>query len=391
MAELKIDATGLTINDLNDVFDFLSEQYKLIYGEDINIDQDTPDGQIISIYSKLNADAQAALLQIYNSFDPDTAVGVELNKIIKLSAITRQPATKSTVSVNVTASTTVTLPTDYILVDTLGQNWIIQESETINAGITSIEFEAVEWGSISANADTITEQGTILTEVTSVTNPLAASVGLDEETDVELRQRRNRSLEKPSFSTVGSLLTRLLEIDSVTDAIVYENATDIQDTERNIAPHTLWCIIEGGLNADITEIIAKEKTAGTGLKGTIEEDYTEEFKRANGTTRTHIHPVKFDRPTEVEIYIRLNVTCKEIGCTIDTDLIKEKLTGKTFTINEDLTITELYSFVYQAGSNFIATDLEASLDDITYVDTELDADYDEKFVITTAKITITEV
>jgi len=391
MSDLLLDKDGLTINDLNDVYDYLSAQFKIIYGEDIIIDADTPDGQIIAIYSKLNADAQASLLQIYNSFDPDTAVGVELNKIIKYNALVRGAATKSTVAVNITATTTVELTEDYTVVDTLGQSWVIVTAQTILAGVTSVEFAADEWGSIQALASTITEQGTILTQITTIDNPLAASVGVDEETDVELRQRRERSLEKPAYSTVGSMLAKLLNVSNVIDAVIYENYTDVYDTPKTLDAHTIWCIVEEGLSADITEAIAKEKTAGAGLKGSVIDTFLEYFTRADGTTRTYTHDIKFDRPTETEIYLELDVTCKTVGCTIDTDLIKDKLAEKLFNINEDLTITELYSYIYQAGSNFIATSLEASLDNTTYVGTELEADYDEKFVITTAKIAITEI
>lgn len=391
MPNLLLNRDGLTINDLDDIFTFLSEQYKSIYGADIIIDADTSDGQIIAIYSKLNADAQTALLQIYNSFDPDNAVGVELDKILKLSAITRGAATKSTVSINITASTTVSLDADYTVVDTLGQNWNIVTAEVINIGTTSISFEAEEWGSVQALASTITEQGTILTQVTAVDNPLSASVGVDEETDIEARQRRERSLEKPAYSTVGSMIALLLSVSNVTDTIVYENDSDIVDAVRAIQPHTIWCVVEGGLDADIIEAIAKEKTAGAGLKGSETGDYIESFLRSDGTTRLHTHSVKFDRPADGEIYIKFDVAPKISGDSIDTTLIKDKLTEKNFTINEDLTITELYSYIYSAGSNFMATSLQASTDNITYVSNELEAGFDEKFLITTAKITITEI
>ena len=391
MPNLQINKNGLTINDLNDVFEFLSAQYKLIYGDDIILDADTPDGQLISIISKLNADAQAALLQIYNSFDPDNAVGVELNKLIKLSAMTRTPASKSTVSIDLTASTTIALDSNYTVVDELGQNWIIQTAQSINAGVTAVIFEGAEFGSVQALATTINARGTILTQITNVNNPLAATVGRDEETDVELRQRRNRSLEKPTYSTVGGLLARLLEVENVTDALVYENATNIDDVVLPLVANTLWCIVESGLDSDIFEAIAKEKTAGAGLKGSVVGTYEESFLRSNGTTRIHTHPIKFDRPTIAEIYIKLDVTPKIALDVIDTDLIKTKLTEKIFTINEDLTITELYSYIYQAGDNFYANNVTASTDNITYVSDKLLAGNTDKFLITTAKITITVV
>ena len=63
------------------------------------------------------------------------------------------PATKSIVEVDITASTTVDLLTGYTVVDTLGQNWVIITPQTINAGVTAVEFAAAEWGSIQALYD----------------------------------------------------------------------------------------------------------------------------------------------------------------------------------------------------------------------------------------------
>ena len=389
---IQLTNTGLQIDDLNTIFDNLATEYKKIYGgEDITIDGDTSDGQVISIYSKLNADIQANLLQLYNSFDPDNALGVALNKIIKLSGLTRTPATKSTVSVDITATSNVDLDSEYKVVDELGQVWQIITAQTLLAGTTSVDFAAVEWGSIATNPNTITAQGTILTQITTVNNPLAASVGVDEETDEALRIRRNKSLEKPAYSTVGGLLAELLSVANVLDVKIYENKTDTYDATLDLNAHSIWCIVDGGLDTDIFETIAKEKTSGCDLKGSITGTYVENFLRADGTTLVYNHEVNYDVPNEVEIYIKLDVTPKIFGDVIDTQLIKDSLITKLFNISEDLTITELYSFVYSGGTNFIATSLQASLDDINYVSDELLAGSADKFLITDAKITITEI
>jgi hypothetical protein len=84
---VSIDSTGINIDNLNDRIDELNTALKAIYGENINLDQDTPDGQMVGIYSKLDIDAQESLVEIYNSRDPDTAVGVSLDTIAKLSGL----------------------------------------------------------------------------------------------------------------------------------------------------------------------------------------------------------------------------------------------------------------------------------------------------------------
>ncbi|WP_373073885.1 baseplate J/gp47 family protein [Sulfurimonas sp.] len=388
---MTIDENGIQLDSFADIFDTLSQGFKDIYGDDINIDQDTPDGQQIAIYANTVYDLQSLLAKIYNGFDPDQAEGRELDKILKLIATSRLAATKSTVDINITVSSNVILPSDYTVKDTSGQEWVVNQEETLTTGVNLISFKAVDWGAVEASADTITKPVTILTQVTSLTNPAAAIAGRNEETDIELRKRRNKLIGYNSVSTVGGVLGKLLKLDDVADAVIYENQTDVYDTTRDIDAHTMWIICEGGDINSIAEIIAKDKTIGCGLKGNIEETYVENFERSNGTFRVHYHDVKFDRPVEADVYMRMNVTKRLPTDIIDTDAIKAALAALEFNINQTITATELYATIYSAGTTFIASDLELSWDEITWVDDILTSDYDERPIIDVDNITITEV
>jgi len=99
--------------------------------------------------------------------------------------------------------------------------------------------------------------------VLSVTNPLAAVVGIDEETDQELRVRRNRSLETPQSSSTGRMFTALANLPNVTDVAVYENDTDVTDAD-DIPAHSLWVVVEGGAVADIVETMVKNRPGARG-------------------------------------------------------------------------------------------------------------------------------
>ena len=72
------------------------------------------------------------------------------------------------------------------------------------------------------------------------------------------------------------------------------------------------------------------------------------------------------------------------------DAIKNKLVEKLYSINEKVTATELYAYVYSAGNTFIASKLEVSKDNIAFGNTATN-DYDEKFIISAVNIAITEV
>ncbi len=388
---MTIDENGIQLDSFADIFDDLSQGFKDIYGDDINIDQDTPDGQQIAIYANTVYDLQSLLAKIYNGFDPDQAEGRELDKILKLIATSRLAATKSTVDINITVSSNVVLPSDYTVKDTSNQEWVVNQEETLTTGVNLISFKAVDWGSVEAATDTITKPVTILTQVTGLTNPAAAIAGRDEETDIELRKRRNKLIGYNSVSTVGGVLGKLLKLDDVADAVIYENQTNDYDVIRDIDAHTMWILVEGGDINSIAEVIAKDKTIGCGLKGSIEESYTEQFERSNGTFRTHYHDVKFDRPVEANVYMRMNVTKRLLTDIIDTDAIKSALAALEFNINQTITATELYATIYSVGTTFIASDLELSWDEVTWVDDLLSPDYNERPIVDVANITITEV
>lgn len=386
-----INENGIQLDSFSDIFNDLVTGFKAIYGEDINLDQDTADGQQIGIYANSVYDLQSLIARMYNSFDPDFAEGHELDKILKLIASTRLPASKSVVDVNITVSNNVFLDENYTVKDDNNQEWVIANAQTLVTGLTTVSFKAKDWGLIGATIGSITTPVTILTEVTSLTNPTVAVEGRDEETDIELRKRRNKLLGYRGTSLISSIIGKILNLENVADCIVYENQTDVYDAVKDMAAHSLWVIVDGGEVTDIGEIIATDKSGGCGLKGTVETTYEEDFLRSNGTTRIHYHEVKFDRPTKSDIYIKFRVTKRTPTDVIDTEAIKIALVDLLFNIAQDITATELYATIYSAGNNFLASALELSFDDITYVDDLLEADFDQRLIINSTKIAITEI
>ena len=387
---MTINENGLLIDEFSTIYNRLADKFKLIYGQDINLEQNSPDGQLLGIITNEIYDLQTLILHIYNSFDPDLAQGVELNKLLKLIAQTRRASTKSIVDITIVANANVTLPADYTIIDENKNEWVINAETTLISGTHTVSFNAVNFGAIEASANTINDVVTVFPEIISVNNALPAEVGRDEESDVLLRKRRNNLLSVNSNSTIAGIYSKLFLLDTVTDAVIYENATDTYDALKDLSAHTLWCIIDGGSIDEITKIIATDKTIGTDLKGSVTEDYIETFLKADGSTRTLTHTVKFDRPTEIPLYIKLTVSKKIITDIIDMDAIKNKMVEKLYSINEKATATELYAYVYSAGNTFIASNLEVSKDNITFGNTATN-DYDEKFIISAVNIAITEV
>ena len=385
-----IDANGFKAESFTEILTRLSNGLKNIYGQDINLDQDTPDGQQLGIQANIISDFQDLALYIYNSMDPDLADGANFDKLLKLLARTRLPSSRSTVDIEMVLNKTVSIPASYTIKDLNNQNWIIGTAQTLDAGTHLVSFYSEDWGNITAEPNTINEQVTILTEVVSINNPESAISGRDEESIVQVRERRNKILEINASSTIGSIIGKILDLNGVIDAVPYENMTKIYDPLRDIQPNSYWIVVKGGDIAQISEIIAKDKTGGTGLKGKVETVYIEKFVRKDGSVREFYHDVKFDRPTEVSIHIKFKVSRKLSTQSIDIEHIKDTLANKEFYIAQNITVTELYSTIYSAATNYIATDLEVSKDGVVWDSVFLQAGYDEEFIIEKSNIEIEE-
>lgn len=385
-----IDANGFKAESFTEILTRLSNGLKNIYGQDINLDQDSPDGQQLGIQANIISDFQDLALYIYNSMDPDLADGANFDKLLKLLARTRLPSSRSTVDIEMVLNKTVSIPASYTIKDLNNQNWIIGTAQTLDAGTHLVSFYSEDWGNITAEPNTINEQVTILTEVVSINNPENAISGRDEESIVQVRERRNKILEINASSTIGSIIGKILDLNGVIDAVPYENMTKIYDPVRDIQPNSYWIVVKGGDIAQISEIIAKDKTGGTGLKGKVETVYIENKPRKDGSVREIYHDVKFDRPTEVSIHIKFKVSRKISTQSIDIEHIKDTLANKEFYIAQNITVTELYSTIYSAATNYIATDLEVSKDGVTWSSVLLEAGYDEEFIIEKSNIEIEE-
>ena len=385
-----IDANGFKAESFTEILTRLSNGLKNIYGQDINLDQDSPDGQQLGIQANIISDFQDLALYIYNSMDPDLADGANFDKLLKLLARTRLPSSRSTVDIEMVLNKTVSIPASYTIKDLNNQNWIIGTAQTLDAGTHLVSFYSEDWGNITAEPNTINEQVTILTEVVNINNPESAISGRDEESIVQVRERRNKILEINASSTIGSIIGKILDLNGVIDAVPYENMTKIYDPVRDIQPNSYWIVVKGGDIAQISEIIAKDKTGGTGLKGQVETVYIEKFVRKDGSVREFYHDVKFDRPTEVSIHIKFKVSRKISTQSIDIEHIKDTLANKEFYIAQNITVTELYSTIYSAATNYIATDLEVSKDGVVWDSVFLQAGYDEEFIIEKSNIEIEE-
>jgi len=125
---------GLSIETFEEIFNEAADRYRAIYGQDINIDQNAPDGQRLAISTKAAADVQEVVQQIYNALDVNLSAGVFLDIISKIAGLTRRPATRSFVEVDIVTNADITLTAPYIVEDENGQRWQTTENVSLVTG-----------------------------------------------------------------------------------------------------------------------------------------------------------------------------------------------------------------------------------------------------------------
>ena len=401
---LKLDGNGLQTSTFDEIFTQLDTGYRDIYGQDIITDQESPDGQRIGIESAARYDIESLVSWLYSQIDPDLNNGDMQQVIAKLAGVFLLPASRSQWDLIVNVSRNITLPSGYTIADQNDVEWFLDSDVSLTTGNNAITFLSVLWGSVAGvSAGSSFTQSTPELYVTSISASADATQGREEETEEEFRLRRKSSTENPSQSTIGAIYAKLAQINGVTDLAVYDNATDtpnqitfssnpdlINSSEPlTISAYTSWIIVEGGSLDDIGNVLAKQKLGGD--KGSVEVTYTEVLTRPDGSQLTVVVPHKIDRPTYIPLYVRLTATLTKSSETIDAQAIKEKIATYPLLIGQYIQAGQLYPSAYINKYNYIVSDLEISLDGVTWTDERLFSGYGGKLTIDTANITVTEV
>lgn len=389
---LQFNNNGLEIDTFRDLFQTLSDAYKDIYGQDIDLDQESPDGQRVAIEAQARTDIEASLQWLYSQMDPDFNTGDMQQIIAKLHGLYLRPGSRSQRDLNVTTDRPVFLYSGYKIRDQSNQVWFVRQNVTIPAGTTTVTFFAQDFGKVTGLiADTFTQLTPEL-GVLSITSDAVAVVGRDEETPEEFRQRRNRSLENPATGSTGAIFAKVAQLTGVTDLNVGENDTKIDDVLTGIPANSIWLVAEGGAVSEIVEVMVKQKGGGTGTKGSVIGRYIETLIRPDGTTLAIAHDMQFDRPIYIPLHIKLTAKRKISSEPVDVDSLKEALADRVLHIGESIDANELYANGYgTARVNYVLTDMEISADGVTYTEGELSPGFQGKFTLSNANIVIDEV
>ena len=296
----QLTSQGFTRTRLDERLTALQEAMRAIFGPTLNLDPDTMDGQALGVFAESQSNLDQLAEDVYHSFNPQSATGVALSRLVQLNGIRRIEGTYSTVTLRCVGSQGTVIPAGSLVKSTAtNATFETTEDAVIPAsGEIDVAARSAVKGALLAPAGTLTKIDTPIFGWQTANNLLDAAPGRNEETDEQLRLRRRASTSTPGQAIVDAMYGALTNIPEVRQAKVYENDQDVIDA-NGLPPHSIYCIVEGGADADILDTIWLKKTAGTTTHGTTAGQVTDSMGNP--------HTLNFSRPTDVNVWVTVNL------------------------------------------------------------------------------------
>ena len=298
-----LTSTGFEAKSLTAIQDEVNAAFRANISSTLNLSETSILGQYIGTGSSQMRQLWEAQQDLYAATDFDQATEDALGNLTKLTGTRRNAATPSTVLMTVTLAAG-TYAANSLVVHVVGDptSRFSNDAEITTAGATivGVPFTAEEDGPTRANANTLTVIANPVVGFSAPTNPAEAVLGLEIETDAELRIRHQLELARTGSSTVDAIR---IDIQDYSDAIsfvaTFENDTDVTDGDGR-PPHSVESIVLGGTDAEVAAAVFASKPAGIRAYGTTTSSVTD--------SQGNIHSVSYTRPTVVTIYIDLALT-----------------------------------------------------------------------------------
>lgn len=390
-----LDASGLTVNTVTEIAENLTAAFQSIYGADININANSPDGQMIGILAQAIEDNLQLLVQVFNSFSLESSFGTILDQRVAMSGIARNQGTFTVARVAVTATQAVSLPGQDALIldpgaqvftvaDTAGNQFQLQTTHAFGgAGTVSLAFAAVTLGQIQTTANTIQTIVTVTLGIASVNNPTTAGdvEGIPEETDPQLKIRQANSYFLQAVAPADAIRAALLnDVPGCVDAYVAEN--DTAAPSLGVPAHGLWIIVNGGAAADIGTAIYRKKNPGCALTGA--QSYM--VVRPQGNTFT----AQWDNALTENLFIRATLIPRIPGQTFDTAADGAALAAALiYKLGQSPNSGDIAIAMAAIEPLAIVTSAEVSTDGLSWAQIVTPSDFQHYFLADATRITLT--
>jgi len=303
---MQFNDAGAQIDSWSDTRAAMAAAFRELFGDDFAVDdEDSAVGKAITILTDVTDALNQKVQYAVSAYNPNAATGVALKNLLKMTGLTANEGLYSTASLTLYASA---LGTKVYAGDRVRDpnntsiEYLIDADVTIPPnGSVTVSATCYTIGYQTAAANTLTDIATPRRGWSLVTNLTSVSPGQNEETNDEMRVRRDRTARAFGKTTLDGVWAALSDIDQVDEVFVYQNLDTVTDS-YSVPGRAMRAYVSGGADNTIAEVLFKLAPIKTDGSTTVNYSY-----------RGHTYPVKFSRP--VDDSIQVDVIMRPVSTT----------------------------------------------------------------------------
>lgn len=353
------DNKGIVVPDTADIKETVQNEYKAALGEDLPLEDATPQGRLIDI----ETDTRTAVIEnnvlISNSINFNLASGITLDAWGANFDIKRDAATSSKVTATITGVAGTVISAGSQAATQAGDIFYLENMVTIpNSGTINASFLSIEKKPVPCPVGSLTKiiDGTLGWE--TVNNSSAAVLGSLRESDKSYKQKFYDDGLFSGMSLVEDYNNAINKVDNVVSCYVRDNGESqaVVYDGVTIAKNSVYVCVDGGDNTEIANAIFHRKSGGCGYTAISGQSIT---VNVIDDTYGDTYAVTFNRPAPIDIYV--NVVCNA-GTSTESDIetaIQTAVTDyiNTLKIGEDVILLSLAAAINAAVSGVNLTSL----------------------------------
>lgn len=297
-------STGVIVPDTSTLLAEVQSEYTAVFGTDLVISPDSPQGVLMSAEALARADVVKINAALANQINPNIAGGVALDAIGMLSGIQRTAQTQTVVTnVNVNGIAGTIIPEGSQAQTAAGDIFATLSQVTLDGtGTAMVNFAAIEYGPIPCATDALNQvvSDVLGWETVDNTSAGATTPGATTQSDQQYRAYRNNTLAFQGVALPVAITSALYATTGVTSLTFQENVAATTETINGITmvPHSIYVCVAGGSDTAVAAALLENKSSGCAWNGSTSVNVTEP---ASG----QLYEVKFDRPNQIDILVKI--------------------------------------------------------------------------------------
>lgn len=307
---------GLQIPTETEVLNGVLADFNDAFGGGLNLNLETPQGQLASSLAAVIADKNNLIAELVNQIHPEYAEGIMQDAIAQIYFLQRKPATDSEVVCEFVGLPGTQIPQGFIVQDESGNNWTLQQDVGIPIGGKASGVLRAS-GQIEAPAHSVNKIYQSLVGLDRADNPHPAVPGRAQEGRAEFAERRRRSVAVNAHGTPQAVYANVFALDGVRDVYVIDNpkgqSVQAGATNYPLKPHSIYVSAVGGGDTEIAETILRYAGSGCDFNGNTEITVYDHHY----TDPKPAYQVAFMRPAELPVYFRIKI---ERGAAVGAEM-----------------------------------------------------------------------